>query len=488
MSARHPFRQAAILVLLALPAVLLPAGPAQAKIVDTLADPALAMTINGRAYPARVIDMMLGAAQQNKPDATWAQMLDSLTENQLIAAHALKETGRATLQAPDKVGFTPQMILEEQFNSLIKLHFFRQIDGYVKQRPKRNLDDLIVWQIAGDDSNLKELTTLRDIGEVRLTPTQRSLAEKTVVARIKLPDGSQQTITFEDIYVRMNVQGRVRVLQDRELPFLDNQIRTRVEALFVGWWAASQSGLTTGEITALKTLLEEKQLRESYVLQQGVVSTLHEDTTPALEKLQKQVTREEIRAWYDKNKQEFLQVQKVKARHIRCASEADCQKAQQALTKGMEFSAAAKQFSIADDRTASPAGNLGWILRAEKNLPWLHQLALIQKPGQVTPPIRSPEDSKGVAVWEIIRVDERVEEYSPPESETVAYLARQEIAKRKAVEQYKRLRDQLIAAADIRRNGAILKARAASEAAAAKTRPPAPAAPHGQHDGHGHRH
>lgn len=485
MSVRHPLRHTILSVLLA---ALLAASPAQAKIVDTLADPALAMTINDRAYPVRVVDMMLGAAQQNKRDATWAQMLDSLTENQLIAAHALKDVGRAALQPADKVGFTPQMILEEQFNSLIKLHFFKQIDGYVKKRPNGNLDDLITWQIARDDRNLKELTTLRDIGEVRLTPTQRTLAGTTVIARMQLPDGSKQVISFEDVYVRMNVQGRVRVLQDRDLKFLDNQMRTRVESIFVGWWASRQSGLSAAEIAAIKTLMEEKQLRESYVLLQGVVSTMHEDTTPNLEKLQKQVTTTEIRAWYDKNKQEFLQVQKVKARHIRCATEERCREAARALAKGMEFSAAAKKFSIADDRTATPAGSLGWILRAEKNLPWLHQLALIQKPGQVTPAIRSPEDSKGNAVWEIIRVDERVEEYSPPESETVAYLARQEIAKRKAVEQYKALREKLLADADIRRNGTILKARAAAEAAAAKTLPPAPVAPQGQHDGHGHRH
>ncbi|MFZ5756739.1 MAG: peptidyl-prolyl cis-trans isomerase [Pseudomonadota bacterium] len=468
------------------------AGSVPAKTVDTLADPALAMTVNERAYPVRVVDMMLMAAQQSRKDATWAQMLDSLVENQLIAAQGVRDVGREALQAADKVGFTPQMVLEEQFNSLVKLYFFRQIDGYVKQR--RGLDDLLVWRIPADHTGLKELTTLRDRGEVRLTPEQRKLAAATVIAGMKLPDGTPRDITFEDVYVRMNVQGRVRVIQDRDLKYLDNLVLSRVESLFVGWWAEKQSGLSAAEITALKTLLEEKQLRENYVLMLGVVSTLHEDTTPHLARLQKTVTRDEIHAWYGKNREQFRQVEKVKARHIRCATENDCNAAAAAIKNGMEFSAAAKKFSTAEDRNATPAGSLGWVLREPKQhvqeLPWLHQVALIQQKGQMSPPIRSPEDARGNAVWEIVLVDERVEGYSPVDSETVAYLARQEIAKKKAVQQYTALRRQLVTEADIRRNGALLKARHTPDDDKPRAEieaPPSRGHDHGHgHGGHGH--
>lgn len=474
--------------LLPLAVGILLAGPVAAKTVDTLADPALAMTVDGRAYPARIIDMMLAAAQQARREATWEQMLDSVAENQLMAAHAVRELGRERLLPVDKVGFTPQALLEEQFNALIKMHYFRQIDGYVKSRPGGNLDGLIVRELPPDDPAVRELTTLRDIGEVRLTPEQRQLAARTVMAEVRFPDGGGNNITFDDVYTRMNVQGRVRVLQDRDLRFLGNQVRTRVEGLFVSWWAATQSGLSSAEIATLRTMLEEKMLRENYVMAMGVVSTLHEDTTPNLERLQKAVTRAEIRAWYTKNRDQFRQVEKVRARHIRCATEAACQQALDAVNGGMEFSAAARKFSIADDRLATPAGNLGWIARAQQELPWLHQIALIQQQGQVTPPIRSPEDAAGNAVWEVVRVDERIEGYSPVDSETVAYQARQEIAKKKAVQQYKARRDALLAAADIRRNGKLLAARREAEAKAPPVpRPATPAAdPHGH--GHGHRH
>ena len=134
----------------------------------------------------------------------------------------------------------------------------------------------------------------------------------------------------------------------------------------------------------------------------------------------------------------------------------------------MEFSAAASQYSIAETRNANPAGSLGWIVREAKDMPWLNQLALIQHKGEMTQPIRSPEDSKGNATWEIVLVDERVESYSPADSETVRYQASQEIAKRKLIDRYIATRDGLKAKADIRRNKALLDARTTVPAAGGK--------------------
>lgn len=431
----------------------------QGKTTDDLADPKLAMTVDGRIYPVRIVDMLVNAARQSRKDAGWGNLLDNLAENQLVAAHVDATTGRKKLMVADRVGFAPEILREEQFGSLIKQNFRAELDAYVKSRPGGNLKGLIAWEIPRTDPAVKELSTLRNLGEVRYTPAQLELAGKTIVARLVMPDGKKHEISGKDVYDRMNVQGRVRLLQDHEINQLYSQIRQYAESLFIAWWASTRSGLGERDIALLHTLFEEKQLRERFLVNQGVVIALHEDAPQHIVDVQKQVTPKEIHAWYDKHKEEFRQVERVKARHIRCATEADCNAAKAAIDKGMEFSKAARKFSIAADKTATPAGSLGWVVRESKDLPWLHQVALIQQKGQMTPPIRSPEDAKGNAVWEIVIVDERIEGYSAPESETVAYQARQEIAKKKVVQEYRDLRTKLLASANIHRNAALLRER-----------------------------
>lgn len=466
-----------------LPPALAPAT-AQAATVDSVTDPAVAAVVDGRAIPVRLVEMMLATARRGSKDITFNRTLDTLVENQLLARDAVREHGRDFLLRPDRVGYAPQVTLETQYTTLIKQHFFRQIDADVKARPGGNLDGLVTWRIAASDPALAELLTLRNRGEVRLTQEQLELGRKTTIARMTLPDGSRKDITFGEIHDRLNVQGRVQLLQDRDRRFLDERVQARVEALFLVWWADKRSGLTPADTRLLRAFLEEKFLRDQYLFLLGVVSVIHEDTPPFLTRLESQVTREEIRGWYATNREQFRQVEKVRARHIRCATEQACEQAYQAVIDGMEFSAAARRFSIADTARAEPAGSLGWLVRSGKNLPWIAQIALIQKEGETTRPIRTPEDASGKAFWEIVRVDERVEGYSPPESETVAYLARQEIARRKAAEHYQALRDRLLAKADIRRNGGLLKARHT----AIDDAPVAP--PEDGHDDHdnGHRH
>jgi len=468
-------------------AVLLPAG-SHAAVRDTLADPATLLSVDGRAYPTRLMDIMFRAALDARRDITWTQFVDEVAENQLMAKQAVAEMGRDKLMAADRVGFAPEIVLQDQYLSLVRRHFFKQIDATVRSLPGGNLDNVITRKLPRDDANLKELMTLRDRGEVKLTPAQADLAKKTVLAVARMPDGSTQDVTYHDLMQRENVQGRTRLLQEKDYAYLDTRVQTRIEGLFILWWMDKHSGMSAQDQALLRTMLEEKHLRENHMLLLGVVSAMHEDLTPALEKMQKTVTKQEVAAWYAKNKEEFRQVEKVRARHIRCASEADCNAAAAAVAKGMDFSAAARQFSIAPSKGATPAGSLGWVLRETKNMPWVHQYALIQPKGVVSAPARAPEDANGRADWEVVLVDERIEGYSPPESETVRYLAVQEIARKKLIEQYIRTRDALEAKADIRRNGKLLAEREAILARMPRPKAPPPQDDHGHGHGHGHGH
>ncbi len=463
----------------------LPAGHARAATVETLADPRLAAVVDGRALPVNIAEMMMATARLGSRDVTFNRTVDALVENQLLARDALRVHGRDKLMQADRVGFAPAVTLEQQYSTLLKQAYFKPMDAFVRSLPGARLDGLVSWRMPVSDPALRELMTLRDRGEVRLTPGQVALARKTVVARITLPDGSVRDVTFAELYERMNVQGRVQWLQEKDQRFLATQIDARAEALFVHWWAERHSGLTAADLALLRSLLEEKHLRDRYLFELGVVSVIHEDTPPFLAKLERSVTPAEIRAWYASNREQFRQVEKVRARHIRCATEQACAEAHRAIASGMDFGTAVRRWSTAPSRNANPPGDLGWLVRTDPKLPWIGQIALIQQRGQVSAPIRTPEDARGNASWEIVRVDERVEGYSPPESETVAYLGRQEIARRKAAGHYQQLRARLRAQADIRINGTLRRARHV----AADDAPPAEPEPANAHDhGHGHRH
>lgn len=461
------------------------AGTIHAGTVDTLKDPALAAVVDGRALPVRVVEMMLATARRGSQDATFNRTVDALVENQLLAADAMRALGRERVMRQDRVGFAPAVTLEQQYHALVKQTFFKQMDTFVRALPGGNLDGLLAWRAPAGDPSLAKLMSLENRGEVRLTPAQLALADQTHVARVRLPDGTVRPVTFREIYDRLNVQGRVQLLQEKDRRFLDGEVLKRVEGLFIGWWADKHSGLKPAETRLIRQLLEEKHAHDLYLFELGVVSVIHEDTPAFLSKLEQQVTRAEIRDWYGRNREQFRQVEKVRARHIRCATEQACEEAWKAVSGGMDFSAAVRKYSIADDRNANPSGDLGWLVRTSPSLPWIAQIALIQQAGQMSRPIRTPEDAKGKAAWEIVKVDERVEGYSPPESETVAYLARKEIAKRRAVEHYNTLRERLKARADIRINGTLRRSRHTAQDEQPLS---APAADDGHGHGHGHRH
>jgi len=477
------FRIARIALLGVLPLL---AAQVTAKTVDNLDDPNLLMIADGRAYPVRPVEMMLAAARLAKPDATLAQMLDGLVENQVMAVQALKEFPRATLLGKSSVGYDASIILEDQYTTLLRTHFNKELNAFVKTRPNGKLDSLIVKRIDDNDPSLKELMTLRDLGEVRLTAKQLPLAKQTVIATVRMPDGQTSNITYSDIYLRQNVQGRVRLVQDRDVKYLDDQIKNRVESLFVNWWSATKSGLNSDELALLKKILEEKYLKDPYMKKSGVTTTMHEDTADILLKLQKQVTQAEVNAWYEKNRDEFRQVERVRARHVACKSEDACNAARLAYEKGMDFSEVAKKFSIADTAKATPAGTLGWIERKDNKLGWIGEVAMIGQKGQLTGPIREPADDRGNAKWQLVLVDERVDGYARPDSDAVRAQARTEIAQKKAIERYTSLRDKLLAAANVRRNAKLIAARHAASPPGAARQPVKAADPHAHDHDHDH--
>ena len=111
--------------------------------------------------------------------------------------------------------------------------------------------------------------------------------------------------------------------------------------------------------------------------------------------------------------------------------------------RGLTFSEAVKQHSMADDRTGDEPGSLGWMARRDKAPDWLESMAFMQKPDIPSRPVRRPVKAGEPTVWEIILVTEQKKGFYREDSETVRYLASRQIALEKAKTQFAQLKEQL---------------------------------------------
>ena len=154
------------------------------------------------------------------------------------------------------------------------------------------------------------------------------------------------------------------------------------------------------------------------------------------------MTQAEIKAYYNKHKDEFKRIEKVKALHITVADEKTAITVTEALKKGGKFADLARQYSIASDK--DKGGDLGWIIHDLKNPTWINTLAFMQPVNTPSRPVRTP-----IGQWEIFLVTEKDEGYQAADSDSVRYTAAQTIARQKAAAEYRQIRMTLIKQADI---------------------------------------
>lgn len=105
----------------------------------------------------------------------------------------------------------------------------------------------------------------------------------------------------------------------------------------------------------------------------------------------KSISEEKIKQFYQTNTEEFEVVERVNVRHIRVDNQELADQVVAEIKAGLDFSAAIKKYSIADDKNAPIPGDLGWLKRSDKNRSWLHAVAFMQQTGKVSAPFRSPQ-------------------------------------------------------------------------------------------------
>lgn len=426
MTARRFLRMAAACAMLAAAAAAV-AAPAP-----------LAARLDGAPIYASTVDTLWQQRRASKPALERRAVLDELILNRLLALHAPDE------QAGLKVAFAPDVMAEERLVAALHEVYGKEIDAAIRALPRGTMESLVTAQAPIPKPQLEAVFSGPGplLLEIALTEKQQALASRVEVLRYQLPGAKPASISLFDVYHRQNVQGRL-ALSQRPASFAARQARHILANAFVLHWAGERFG--DAAVADLRKALADGEAVAALQQQYGV--GLDTDAgSPVLNRLAKETTPEEIEDFYKQHMNLFSRIDKVRARHIRLADEAQALRAVKALKDGAGFAATARRMSRAAD--AAQGGDLGWI-SADGSKDWLASLAFSQEPGQPSAAIRAPVGPSEAAFWEIVLVEERVAGVHPLQSETVRYQASRMIAQKKATQQLAAMIEQARNAANI---------------------------------------
>lgn len=407
---------------------------------------AVAARIDGEPLYDFSVQVMLRRAQQKDPASTAASVTETLIVNRLLARQARATLGAAELDGASRVGFAPDVALDDQSCAMLLNLYRKQIEAAIQALPGASVDGLIAQETRPAAASLDKIfgdqrkVTL----EFALDAAQTALAKRLTLLRVKGAPGTDQDISFYEVYRRQNVQGRLE-FHNRNLDFVQQQARLALRSRFLLAWAEARFGAQA--MHDLRRTLSDQDQVHALMLFYGIAADAEGPGKMQLA-LAAQVSATEIARYYHAHPDQFKQTLKVKARHIRVASEAKANSVVALAAGGADFADLARTFSIAPD--AANGGDLGWIAYGA-TVDWLPALAFLQAQGSVSKPYRAAVSDKEAANWEIVLTERRVEGLQALDSETVRYGAGAAIAAEKAARQFQALRQRLLGDAKIER-------------------------------------
>lgn len=427
----------------------------QAKVEYDITDPNIAATMGELTLSADTVEMFWHSYNHPSRPITPPQAMQRIIDDALLASHARQSLDKDVLNSENEVGFANDVMLEDRATALIRKTYEKDLVSKIKALPN-GLESLFTFNEDVTEKKLTELMTLKAALMIKANPKQEAAAKKTVIAQVdfssaQLTSNTSQ-ITLWDIYRRQNVQGRLAI-HKADIDFLKGQLKQRIGSLVVLAWA--EENLKPHDYSAIKQILLNEQQKTRLLENMGLHADVHDDN-PALRERAKNISEEKIKQFYNENKDEFEVVERVKARHIRVASQELADQVVAEIKAGLDFSSAIKKYSIAADKNDSIPGSLGWLKRSDKKRSWLHAIAFVQQAGKVSAPFRSPQN-QGEIVYEIIFADERIDGHLPYTDPTVRYEASRDIALKELRDEFTALQSKLRNNADIHLNKAALK-------------------------------
>lgn len=412
-----------------------------AKVNYDLKNTQQAATIAKYNISNTLLDIMHKVSIAKKAELTRGDVLTALIENQLLGQYALKRFGESQLVENNKVSFLPSVVAEQEFRAVIQVAFDKEL-AEARKKLGGNLDKKISQEQTIKANEWDSFLPSKKVLQlnIQLDDTGQKAAQKRVLLQYQFDDKHKGTVTLWDVYQRQNVQGRNEI-NSRNSDFTQSQAREIVVHRFIDYWVETQSNLSKQDIADIQQAILNKSYHDGFVSMIGIAADIHDDVQ-YLKDLAKKVTPAEVKAYYQKHKDEFKRIVRVKAQHIALADEKTANMVAEQLKKGGNFGQLAKQYSTAMDKTTG--GDLGWVVHEPKNPTWLNSLAFIQPINTPSRPIRTPTGQ-----WEILLVTQKEEGYQPVDGESVRYLASQVIARQKMVKEYQTIRKTLIKQTDI---------------------------------------
>lgn len=425
-----------------------------AKVQFDIEDPRIVARLGDLTLSGPVVEIFWRSYNHPSHPISPPQAMQRIIDEALLAQYARDNLPSEVLNQENKVGFLLEVERQDRTVALLRKFHEKSLFEAIQQLPGKSLDGIFTFNDRLTAERYQKMFGLNSSINIEATTEQIAAAKQLSVATINL-GGEQKTLTLWDIYQRQNVQGRL-AMHEANLEHLKSETKQRVGSLFIMHWA--QENLPAVDLAAVSQIVLNEQQKTALLQNMGLHADVHDDN-PALRKRAGNITDEQVKAFYEEHKEEFEVVEKVKARHLRVATQELADKVKAELDAGLDFSEAIKKYSIAEDKNNKVPGSLGWLVRKDKERSWLHAVAFTHHKGQVSAPFRSPQ-GQGEIVFEIIYVDERVDGHLEVTDPTVRYEASRDIALEQIKEEFFALQKQLRDNADIHLNRQALQRKA----------------------------
>lgn len=355
-------------------------------------------------YSSDEVNFMHRAYLKHKPEITINEVRTRLYENQFLLQQAALKTP-AIIKRQSAVGFSTKYHVERYLKNLFDSQL--AIKAQSSQVKLDTYDSHWLKHTLGPyPKNGQYVQSLiKKMQQIDLTPILYNsinlyefIDALSMQVRFKLHRGDSELFKSELIKKR-----QFNIAFSKAKPILAKQ-NIDIEHLYE---------IAKGDI-----------LRPSIQSWLGINTMMHMQS-PVLEKLEQQVNKSEIKAFYQANKSQFKFLSQVKAHGAQFANRANA----------VDFRTLADNKSLEQALVISGKQDIYAQYNSELNRKnkssWVVQLAFTTKENTISAVIRTPSGE-----WVVIHSYEHQFDYFLPEDETVRYQATKAIAKQKAAQQY----------------------------------------------------
>lgn len=417
--------------------------------------------INGEALSKRVIDALTKAVQRQDRKAQRHALLDGVIENRLLAAYLRSQVMRTGF-SPLARQTAPAQVTEHAHDLDLSVKVWREYQQIVTGMLPLSSKALARTglRFVYDPADLQALLALHQadsspgskgvmMGKENLSPQQIEAARQFVLAEYRLGDRVENVLLW-DAYRTQNVHQRTAIRRAQQQS-IEKAVRQWVGVQWQEYRLAEDQGWNPGDFAQLRLVISDKHVKEKYLLDSGAVEDLHHDSA-LLNRIIKGVSDQDIDRFYEAHKDDYRQIEQIRARHITVRTQQEADAVYKAINSGLAFEDAVKQYSISPSKDAPTPGDLGVIRRTDPDLPFVKKLALIQPQGRVSTPYRMLDGK----TYELILVDKRESSVLPKTDKSLRFQIATQIARERAVEYYGNLRERVKREADVLVNSMLV--------------------------------